>query len=131
MSDQNTDSGPDRRTSPRSPIVVREARCIAGMEVFFGCATNVSRSGMFIATPKLRDLNEEYQIQFRLPGSGREIRCRARVVWSRTTVTNHPTHRGSVSSSPTCHRKMRLPSTPGWRSTADSRGHYKKTCCTV
>lgn len=83
MSDQNTDSGADRRTNPRSPIVVREARCIAGMDVFFGCATNVSRSGIFIATPKLRDLNEEYQIQFRLPGSDHEIRCRARVVWTR------------------------------------------------
>lgn len=83
MTDQHTDSGPDRRTSPRSPIVVREARCIAGMDVFFGCATNVSRSGMFIATPKMRDTNLEYEIHFQLPGGGREIRCRARVVWVR------------------------------------------------
>ena len=83
MTDQHSDSGPDRRTSPRSPIVVREARCIAGMEVFFGGATNVSRSGMFIATPKLRDTDREYEIQFKLPGGGREIRCRARVMWTR------------------------------------------------
>ena len=83
MTDQHPEDGPDRRANPRSPIVVREARCIAGMEVFFGCATNVSRSGMFIATPKLRDPNAEYEIHFTLPGRGREIRCRARVVWSR------------------------------------------------
>lgn len=83
MFDQSTENGADRRANPRSQIVVREARCVGGMEVFFGCATNVSRSGMFINTPKLRDLNEEYAIQFRVPGSGREIRCRARVVWAR------------------------------------------------
>ncbi|HSH71222.1 MAG TPA: PilZ domain-containing protein [Deferrisomatales bacterium] len=83
MTDQHSDSGPNRRASPRSHMVVREARCIAGMDVFFGCATNVSRSGMFIATPKLRDADQEYEIQFHLPGGGREIRCRARVVWAR------------------------------------------------
>lgn len=73
----------DRRASPRSPIVVREARCIAGMEVFFGCATNISCSGMFITSPKLRAPDQEFDIQFRLPADGREICCRARVVWSR------------------------------------------------
>lgn len=83
MTDQPTQSGPDRRTSPRSQMVVREARCIAGMEVFFGCATEVSRSGLFIATPKVRDTDQEYEIQFKLPVGGREIRCRARVVWAR------------------------------------------------
>ena len=83
MTDQHTDSVPERRTSIRTPIVVREARCIAGMEVFFGCATNLSRRGMFIATPRLRDTDQEYELQFQLPGGGREIRCRARVVWAR------------------------------------------------
>lgn len=74
---------PDRRTSPRSPIVVREARCIAGMDVFFGVATDISCSGMFIASPKLRETEKEFEIHFRLPSDGRQIRCRARVMWTR------------------------------------------------
>ena len=79
-------SGPsERRTHPRSPIVVREARCIAGMEVFFGHAANISPGGLFIATsaPRKRTVGETVEIQFCLPGSDRAIRCRARVAWIR------------------------------------------------
>ncbi len=74
---------PERRAHPRSPVVVRQARCIAGMEVFFGYATNVSRGGMFISTPRLRSPGEEVAIRFELPGLDRVFACRARVVWTR------------------------------------------------
>lgn len=75
--------GADQRAHPRSPIVVREARCIAGMDVFFGYALNISRGGVFIATPKQRAPGAEYEIQFRLPGLDRAFRCKAQVVWVR------------------------------------------------
>lgn len=74
---------PDQRAHPRSPIVVREARCISGIEVFFGYARNISRGGVFIATPKKRKPGEIYEIQFGLPGLERTFRCQARVVWVR------------------------------------------------
>ncbi|NOY45494.1 MAG: pilus assembly protein PilZ [Deltaproteobacteria bacterium] len=73
----------DRRAHPRVPLVVREARCIAGMEVFFGYATNVSRGGLFINSPRVRQPGEEFEIRFGLPGLDREFACRARVVWAR------------------------------------------------
>ena len=73
----------DRRVNPRSPIVVREARCISGIDVFFGYACNIGRGGVFIATPKKRGVGEVHEIQFVLPGLERTFRCRARVVWLR------------------------------------------------
>ncbi|GAB4259633.1 MAG: hypothetical protein Kow0092_08010 [Deferrisomatales bacterium] len=74
----------DPRASPRSPIPVTEARSIAGMDVFFGYALNISRGGAFIATTKYRQPGEEYRIRFRLPGLDRPpFCCQARVVWVR------------------------------------------------
>lgn len=77
---------PDRRAHPRSPIVVREARCICGIEVFFGYALDVSRGGLFISTTKRRPIGEIHEIQFSLPDLARTFQCRARVVWNRTYV---------------------------------------------
>jgi uncharacterized protein (TIGR02266 family) len=53
------------------------------MEVFFGYAQNISRSGLFIGTTKQRPVGTEYEIQFRLPGLARDFRCMSRVVWVR------------------------------------------------
>ncbi|PLX43509.1 MAG: pilus assembly protein PilZ [Deltaproteobacteria bacterium] len=80
----STNRTANRRAYPRSPVVVREARYICGMEVFFGYAQNISRSGLFISTAKLREAGDIYEIQFSLPGeSTRLFSCKARVVWSR------------------------------------------------
>lgn len=83
MSDKAEGAGPDRRAHPRSPIVVREARCICGIDVFFGYALDVSRGGMFISTSKQRKPGEIYEIRFGVPGLERTFECRARVVWAR------------------------------------------------
>jgi uncharacterized protein (TIGR02266 family) len=74
---------PERRTHLRSPIVVREARVLAGMEVFFGYAMDISRGGIFVATsaPHKRSIGEIVEIQFALPGGDRRFHCRARVAW--------------------------------------------------
>lgn len=91
MSDQPPDAAVcDRRASPRSPVIVREARCIAGMEVFFGYATDLSRSGLFIGTPKMRPPGAQIEIRFRLPGVEGEIACLAEVVWTRPFRKDDP-----------------------------------------
>ncbi len=77
----------DRRAHPRSPVVVREARCIAGIDVFFGYATNVSRSGLFINSPRTRKPGEVFELRFSLPGDDHVFACRAEVVWSRHYAT--------------------------------------------
>lgn len=77
------DGGIDRRINPRSPIVVCAARCISGMDVFFGYAVNISRGGAFISTTKYRKPGEVHPIRFTLPGLDRTFECRARVVWLR------------------------------------------------
>lgn len=73
----------DRRAHPRRPVVVREARCLSGAEVFFGCAGNVSRGGLFISSVRLRPRDCVYELRFELPGLSRTFQCKARVVWSR------------------------------------------------
>jgi uncharacterized protein (TIGR02266 family) len=76
----------DRRVYPRSPVVVREARATSEnkVEVFFGYAQNISRSGLFISTSKRRNTGEIFTIEFTLPGVEKRFCCQARVVWVRT-----------------------------------------------
>ncbi len=74
---------PDRRANPRNPVLVCEARQISGIEVFFGHAMNISSTGMFIVTAKMRAPGSEYEIQFRLPGVDHLFRCHVRVIWAR------------------------------------------------
>ncbi len=74
----------NRRIHTRSPILVREARCIAGMDVFFGYALNVSRGGLFVSSSKKRAPGEVFSIQFSLPGNPRTFTCQAEVVWARS-----------------------------------------------
>ncbi|MHB8765408.1 MAG: PilZ domain-containing protein [Deferrisomatales bacterium] len=80
----------DRRAHLRVPAVVREARLIGGKDVFFGYAANVGRGGLFINSPRARSPGEEWEIRFEVPGLGRELRCRARVVWSRRFSPRSP-----------------------------------------
>lgn len=80
----------ERRASPRTQVVVREARCLFGIEVFFGCALNVGPGGLFISTVRRREPGEVHEIQFEVPGLHRTFRCRARVVWSRGYERSSP-----------------------------------------
>lgn len=88
------DSDADRRAYPRSPVVVREARCISGMDVFFGYGCNISRSGIFIGTTKQRTPGTIHEIQFRLPGLDHEFKCTACVVWTRPFRPHSPLQPG-------------------------------------
>lgn len=80
----------NRRLHTRRPILVREARCIAGMDVFFGYALNVSRGGLFVSSSKKRTPGEIFTIQFSLPGNPRTFTCQVEVVWTRSY--RHGTH---------------------------------------
>lgn len=84
-------SGPaDRRAWPRSPLVVRGAQCLLGKEVFFGCALNVSRGGLFISSVRRRPVGEVCAIRFGLPELPGSFHCQARVVWSRPFAPDSP-----------------------------------------
>ncbi|TAL17011.1 pilus assembly protein PilZ [bacterium] len=94
----------DRRAYPRSPVVVKKAKLHYGNEIFFGYATNVSRSGLFISSTKLRSPGETYAVEFTLPGdASRRFVCRAEVMWAR------PYRQGSFCSAGFGLRFLDLP----------------------
>jgi uncharacterized protein (TIGR02266 family) len=71
-----------RRAYLRSPVIVRQAQLRNGMEVFFGYAQNISRTGLFIGTTKMREPGAVFEIRFELPGGG-TFQCKVEVMWSR------------------------------------------------
>lgn len=74
---------PNRRARPRTHIVVQEVRLSFGTDVFFGCALDISRGGLFISAVRKRSPGEVHEIRFRLPGLDHEFACRACVLWVR------------------------------------------------
>lgn len=74
----------DRRKNLRKQLLVLKIRGEDDRGVFFGYAKTVSRGGMFISSVNPRKMAEEFDISFRLDdANGREIKCRAVVVWVR------------------------------------------------
>lgn len=74
----------DRRKNLRKQLLVLKIRGEDDRGVFFGYAKTVSRGGMFISSVNPRKMGEEFEITFRLDEKqGREIKCRAVVVWIR------------------------------------------------
>jgi uncharacterized protein (TIGR02266 family) len=51
---------------------------------FFGYAKNISRAGIFIQTITPKAVGDEFMIDFTIPKTDINVRCRCRVVWSRT-----------------------------------------------
>lgn len=75
--------GIENRKDPRGEHLVLKVKDTSAAGKFFGFASNLSRSGMFIATVKPRELGEEFEITFNLPDSGEPITCRCYGVWVR------------------------------------------------
>ncbi len=74
----------NKRHAVRSPLIVEKIPCGDGLKTFFGYAKNLSRGGLFIATVKPRELNEEFLIELNLPTKPPyTVRCRCQVVWKR------------------------------------------------
>jgi len=73
----------DRRKNLRTQLLVLKVRGEDNRGVFFGYAKTISRGGMFISSVNPRKMAEEFEITFKLDELGREIKCRAVVVWRR------------------------------------------------
>lgn len=74
----------DRRKTLRKQLLVLKVRGEDTRGAFFGYAKTVSRGGMFISSVNPRKMSEEFEITFSLDEKkGREIKCRAVVVWVR------------------------------------------------
>lgn len=73
----------DRRKNLRKQLLVLKIRGEDDRGVFFGYAKTISRGGMFISSVNPRKMSEEFEITFKLEDRGREIKCRAVVVWIR------------------------------------------------
>jgi len=74
----------DRRRDLRVPLrVIRvEANSSRKAEIFFGYASNVSKSGLFIQTPSPKEVGSKFSLRFALPNK-KQISCSAEVVWVR------------------------------------------------
>lgn len=74
----------DRRKNLRKQLLVLRVRGEDNKGVFFGYAKTISRGGMFISSVNPKKMGEEFEITFKLDEkAGREIKCRAVVVWIR------------------------------------------------
>ncbi len=73
----------DRRKSLRKAILVLKVKGEGEKGVFFGYANILGKGGMFITTVNPMEQGAEFDISFRLPGAGKDIKCRCKVAWRR------------------------------------------------
>ncbi|MBI4481739.1 MAG: PilZ domain-containing protein [Acidobacteria bacterium] len=74
---------PEKRRYLRVPLLVRQLRVKDDRGAFFGYATNLSTSGIFVQTFHLKAIGSRLQLLFTLPGDTSAIACMAEVVWVR------------------------------------------------
>lgn len=79
-----TVQGFNKRVNPRIiiPLIPIEIGNEPGQ--FFGFILDVSRSGIMIQTSRVMDEGSYINIRFILPQTNADLRCRARVAWSKT-----------------------------------------------
>ena len=73
----------ERRKNLRTQLLVLKIKGEDNKGVFFGYAKTISRGGMFISSVNPKKMSEEFEITFKLDDPGREIKCKAVVVWIR------------------------------------------------
>lgn len=73
----------DRRKTLRKQLLVLKIRGSDDNGAFFGYAKVMGRSGMFISTVSPREVGEEFEISFKTPLTGKEVRCICVVAWMR------------------------------------------------
>jgi uncharacterized protein (TIGR02266 family) len=88
--DVHSPSGQDpeaeKRRSLRIPLrVVRvDASDHRGVEIFFGYASNISVTGLFIQTPSPRERGTKFRISFVLPNATKDkVTCEGEVIWTK------------------------------------------------
>ncbi len=73
----------DRRKNLRKQLLVLKIRGSDDKGAFFGYGKVMGRGGMFISTVSPRDVGEEFELSFKTPAKGREVRCICVVAWRR------------------------------------------------
>ena len=72
-----------RRKKLTTPILITRIKSDYNGKSFFGYAKNISQGGMFIQSVNPKNVNEQFQIEFSLPGEEERIRGTVEVVWKR------------------------------------------------
>ena len=76
-----------RRKKLSIPILITRIKDESNGKSFFGYAKNISQGGMFIQTVNPRNVNEQFQIEFSMPGEEEPIRGTVEVVWKRQLLS--------------------------------------------
>ena len=72
-----------RRKKLTIPMLITRIKADCNGKTFFGYAKNISQGGMFIQSVNPKNLNEQFQIEFSLPGEKELICGTVKVVWKR------------------------------------------------
>ncbi|MDT8317754.1 MAG: PilZ domain-containing protein [bacterium] len=83
----SSDKQKSRRKKLETPILVTRIKGESRGKTFFGYARNISEGGMFIQTLNPRKVNEQFYIEFILPGEAEPIRGTIEVVWQRQLLS--------------------------------------------
>ncbi len=88
--DNHSNTQESRRKKLRTPILITRIKDESKGKTFFGYAKNISQGGMFIQSVNPRNVNEQFQIEFSLPGEEEPIRGTVEVVWKRQLLSRKP-----------------------------------------
>lgn len=83
----------ERRKALRKQILVLKVRAMDERGVFFGYAKTIGTGGMFISSVNPRNVGEEFDITFSIPGQPEPVRAKCEVAWRREydpKVTREP-----------------------------------------
>ena len=86
--DNNSHTQKSRRKKLSIPILITRIKDESNGKSFFGYAKNISQGGMFIQSVNPKNVNEQFQIEFSLPGEEELIRGTVEIVWNRQ-VSSH------------------------------------------
>jgi len=97
----------ERRLSPRAAVTVRVD--YATVDAMFSEFTeNINEGGLFIESETLLDLEEQVQLQFRLPGVDDPIKVNGRVAWIREAGADGPAGMGVEFESLDANARLRV-----------------------
>ena len=72
---------PEKRRELRVPLRILRVETELNGEVFFGYATNLSKTGLFIKTISPRVAGTQVRLSFTLPSGPQKINCLAEIAW--------------------------------------------------
>ena len=71
-----------RRKKLSIPMLITRIKGDCNGKTFFGYAKNISQGGMFIQSVNPKNVHEQFQIEFSLPGDDEVISSHVVVVWN-------------------------------------------------